>query len=101
MKVLKVPTLVRDSVRPMCADTPLHTLSESLSELSLHICLSDLVECGVGVRVVSVPALQAQRQVQNLNTNSQKKYIQYSTEKNSEIKILKTLHVDSFSTPNT
>lgn len=64
MKVLKVPALVRDSVRPMCADTPLHTLSESLSELSLHICLSDLVECGVGVRVVSVPALQAQREVQ-------------------------------------
>ena len=60
MKVLKKPTLVRDSVRPMCADTPLHTLSESLSELSLHICLSDLVERGVGVRVVSVPAPQHQ-----------------------------------------
>ena len=71
MKVLKVPALVRDSVRPMCADTPLHTLSESLSELSLHICLLDLVECGVGVRVVSVPALPAQRHVQtcqNLDT---------------------------------
>jgi hypothetical protein len=68
MKVLKVPTLVRDSVRPMCADTPLHTLSESLSELSLHICLSDLVDCGVGVRVVSVPALQAQRHVQQTST---------------------------------
>ena len=43
------------------------------------------LEYGVGVRVVSVPALQAQHQVQNLNTNSQKKYI-FST---VLIKILK------------